>query len=66
MHTRGGGVGACVPRGGAMGLCRGEVSCTIKDEGEKRGNDLSEVFLRCTRHSEGDGSRVACVCPRRM
>jgi len=24
---------------------RGEVSCTIKDEGEKRGNDLSEAFL---------------------
>ncbi len=66
MCTRGGGVGACVPRGGAMGLCQGEVSCTIKDEGEKKGNDLSEAFLRCTRHNEGNGGRVAYVCLQHM
>ncbi len=66
MHVRGGGVGACMPRGGAMGLCQGEVSCTIKDKGGKKGNDLSEAFLSCTRHSEGDGGGVACVCLQRV
>ncbi len=33
--------------GSATGLCQGEVSCTVKDKGEKGGNDLSEAFLRC-------------------
>ncbi len=31
-------VGGCLhATGSAMGLCRGEVSCTVKDEGEKKG-----------------------------
>ena len=51
---------------GRPACARGEVSFIIKDKGEKKGNDLSEAFLRCTRHSEGDGGGVACVCPRRV
>src|SRR6266581_7309925 len=43
----------------------GRVSCTIKNEGEKKGGCLIWGFFRCDRNSEGDGSGVACGCPRR-
>ncbi len=66
MCMRGGGVGACVPWGVQRAYVEGKCPAPLKTKGEKRGNDLSEAFLRCTRHSEGDGGGVACVCLQRM
>ncbi len=63
MRTRGGGVGACMPQGVQQACVEGKCPAPLKTKGEKRGNDLSEAFLRCTRHSEGKGGGVACVCP---
>ena len=55
-------MGACVSQGVQWACVKGKCPALLKMKGEKRGNDLSEAFLRCTRHSEGDGGRVACVC----
>ncbi len=66
MHVRGGGVGVCVPWGVQWACVEGRCPAPLKTKGKKRGNDLSEAFLRCTRHSEGEGGRVACVCPQHV
>ena len=57
---------AWVPWGVQWACVKGRCPALLKTKGKKRGNDLSEAFLRCTRHSEDDGGRVACVCLRRM
>ncbi len=54
---------ACEPQGVQWACVEGRCPAPLKTKGKKGGNDLSEAFLRCTRHSEGDGGRVACVCP---
>ncbi len=66
MHVRGGGMDAWVPRGVQRACVEGRCPALLKTKWKKRGNDLSEAFLRCTRHSEGDSGRVACVCPRHV
>ena len=55
-------MGACMPQGVQWACVEGRCPAPLKTKGEKRGNDLSKAFLRCTRHSEGKGSGVACVC----
>src|SRR6266702_5001617 len=67
LHAREGRWGGCLRATGSATACvEGRCPAPLKTKGKKRGNDLSEAFLRCTRHSEGDGGRVACVCPRRV
>ena len=40
-------------RGVQRACVEGRCPAPLKTKGKKRGNDLSEAFLRCTRHSRG-------------
>ncbi len=50
MGARGGGVGACMPQGGATGLCQGGgCPAPLKMKEERKGNDLSgDLGWRCS------------------